>query len=223
MIQRFEFSTAAHLADELLHLGEQVHAPGSDVEANKQPLFAEAAHLAFALAEQLADLRKIEDRITFELAPVILHEVYDLEDLFDRPQDAGQVIRVLIFHLCRVWFPRQKWDNPGTRLSVFESIICFFKSETRASLVPSSPSDSRSETARTCRYRQKSSFWDWESPHNLPIRQLFFRFGFYCKVRQVHHLKAHAIQRKYDERHCFRHHRQSQNALRYQLDTHGLD
>lgn len=108
MIQRFEFSAAAHLADELLHLGEQVHAPGSDVEADKQPLFAEAAHLAFALAEQLADLRKIEDWIAFELAPVILHEVYDLEDLFDRPQDAGQVIRVLIFHLCRVWFPRQK-------------------------------------------------------------------------------------------------------------------
>ena len=84
------------------------HAPGSDVEADKQPLFAEAAHLALALAEQLADLRKIEDRIAFELAPVILHEVYDLEDLFDRPQNAGQIIRVLIFHLCRVWFPRQK-------------------------------------------------------------------------------------------------------------------
>lgn len=96
MIQRFEFSAAAHLADELLHLGEQVHAPGSDVEADEQPQFAEAAHLAFALAEQLADLRKIEDWIAFELAPVILHEVYDLEDLFDRPQDAGQVIRVLI-------------------------------------------------------------------------------------------------------------------------------
>ena len=102
LIQRFEFSAAAHLADELLHLGEQVHAPGSDVEADEQPLFAEAAHLALALAEQLTDLRKIEDRIAFELAPVILHEVYDLEDLFDRPQNAGQVIRVLIIHLCRV-------------------------------------------------------------------------------------------------------------------------
>ena len=173
MIQRFEFSAAAHLADELLHLGEQVHAPGSDVEADEQPLFAEAAHLAFALAEQLADLRKIEDRIAFELAPMILHEVYDLEDLFDRPQNAGQVIRVLIFHLYRVWFPRQKWDNLGTRLSVFESIICFARSETRTSLVPGSPSNSRSKTSITCRYRQKTSFWDWKSPLNLPIRNSF--------------------------------------------------
>ena len=163
MIQRFEFSAAAHLADELLHLGEQVHAPGPDVEADEQPLFAEAAHLAFALAEQLADLRKIENRIAFELAPVILHEVYDLEDLFDRPQDAGQVIHVLIFHLCRVWFPRQKWDNPGTRLSVFESIICFFRSETRTSLVPGSPSDNRTKTSITCRYRQKSLYLDQKS------------------------------------------------------------
>lgn len=146
MIQRFEFSAAAHLADELLHFGEQVHAPGSDVEADKQPLFAEATHLTFALAEQLADLRKIEDRIAFELAPMILHEVYDLENLFDRSQNAGQVIRVLIFHLYRVWFPRQRWDNPRTRLSVFESIICFFKSETRRFLVPGRPSDSRGKT-----------------------------------------------------------------------------
>ena len=158
MIQRFEFSAAAHLADEFLHLGEQVHAPGSDVEADEQPLFAEAAHLTFALAEQLADLRKIENRIAFELAPMILHEVYNLENLFDRPQDAGQVIRVLIFHLYRVGFPRQKWDNRGTRLSVFESIICFSRFETRRLLVSGNPSDSRAKISITCRYRQKSLY-----------------------------------------------------------------